>query len=67
MKSAVTKISDTTVITLTTCVDLLEIKLTTCSARLNADTLTRLADSVLDNQQYMQPIKELVIPFKNPT
>lgn len=64
MKSEITKISDTIITALTTCVDKLEIKLATCSARLSDDTLTRLTDSLLDNQEYMQPIKELVILFQ---
>jgi hypothetical protein len=55
-----TKITDTIITAMTTCIDNLDIKLTTCSQRLNDDTLKRLIDSILGNQEYMLPLKELV-------
>lgn len=55
-----TIIADKIINALTICVEKLEIKKTTCSARLDDDTLKRLIDSILDNQEYMRPLKELV-------
>jgi hypothetical protein len=54
--------TDKMITALTTCIDKMKIRLSTCSARLSDDTLNRLIDSILKNQEYMHPLNEQV-PF----
>jgi hypothetical protein len=63
LKQPAKQILDAIIGALTTCIDTLELKKNTCEARLDDDTFKRLSDSLLD-VEYMQPMKQLVIPYK---
>ena len=60
VRSAATKITEALKTALTACIERLEIKLSTCTARSSDETLERLVDSICDKDGYMQPMAELV-------